>query len=149
MSDPIEAAVRRTIRAFPWDDYGLDNVDPKSQYAEWVPDLTAKITAAVRRAAPPAPPASALETWHLGCMTITAALDGLDNAQAHRVAAEARLVAALATKAAASAGPELLAPTQTRNPSRDVISLVDDLDDHDPTCECPTCDPMCDSEVEP
>ncbi|ATW61331.1 hypothetical protein SEA_ALSABER_57 [Streptomyces phage Alsaber] len=39
LKDQIEQA----IRDFDWDDYGLDVVDPHSEYAEWVPALAEKI----------------------------------------------------------------------------------------------------------
>jgi hypothetical protein len=38
----------KAIRKFNFGNYGMDDVDPKSEYAEWVPDLAAKIEAAVR-----------------------------------------------------------------------------------------------------
>ena len=37
------------IREFPFWDYGMDEVDPKSEYAEWVPELAAVVEEAVRK----------------------------------------------------------------------------------------------------
>jgi hypothetical protein len=42
------SAAEDAIRNFDFDDYGMDDVDPTSEYAEWVPDLATKIEAAVR-----------------------------------------------------------------------------------------------------
>ncbi|WJN63153.1 hypothetical protein [Streptomyces phage phiScoe44] len=39
LKDQIEQA----IREFDFSDFGLDNVDPNSEYAEWVPVLAEKI----------------------------------------------------------------------------------------------------------
>ncbi len=36
------------IRAFDFGDYSMDEVDPKSEYAEWVPDPAKAVEAAVR-----------------------------------------------------------------------------------------------------
>lgn len=41
-------ATLRAIRDFPFWDYGMDDVDPKSEYAEWVPDLANEISNALR-----------------------------------------------------------------------------------------------------
>ena len=38
-----EEIVADVIRNFPFWDYGMDDVDPKSEYAEWVPALARKI----------------------------------------------------------------------------------------------------------
>lgn len=40
--------VEQAIRDFKFWDYGLDVVDPNSEYAEWVPDLAMAIVAAVQ-----------------------------------------------------------------------------------------------------
>lgn len=42
MTDPTEA-VASAIRDFPFDNYGLDDVDPTDENAEWVEDLAAAI----------------------------------------------------------------------------------------------------------
>lgn len=38
----------QAIRDFAFDNYGMDEVDPKSEYAEWVPDLAAAVEKAIR-----------------------------------------------------------------------------------------------------
>lgn len=43
-------AVAKAIKKFPFDDYGLDEVDPKSKYAEWVPALAQRIVGALTKA---------------------------------------------------------------------------------------------------
>jgi hypothetical protein len=43
-------AITAAIKAFPFWDYGLDEANPHSEYAEWVPDLAA----AIHKAAAPA-----------------------------------------------------------------------------------------------
>jgi hypothetical protein len=40
-------AITTAIREFSWDNYGLDDVDPNSEYAEWVPDLAGAIHKAI------------------------------------------------------------------------------------------------------
>lgn len=52
MSEPSreERAAAKAIREFSWWNYGLDGVDPNSEYAEWVEDLSAAVVAAVRKA---------------------------------------------------------------------------------------------------
>ena len=45
-------AITEAIRAFPFWNYGLNDTDPRSEYAEWVPDLAA----AVEKAASVPPP---------------------------------------------------------------------------------------------
>lgn len=50
MSTPTEI-VAAAIREFPFWDYGMDDVDPKSEYAEWVPDLAKQITVALKERA--------------------------------------------------------------------------------------------------
>lgn len=47
MSD-LQAAVEQAIRDFKFWDYGLDVVDPNSEYAEWVPDLAKAIVGAIQ-----------------------------------------------------------------------------------------------------
>lgn len=37
------------IRNFDFSNYGLDDVNPRSQYAEWVPDLAEKILTALNQ----------------------------------------------------------------------------------------------------
>lgn len=47
--DAVEAAAKaaaKAIKKFPFDDFGMDDVDPKSRYAEWVPVLARRIVAA-------------------------------------------------------------------------------------------------------
>lgn len=39
----------KAIREFPFWNYGMDEVDPKNRYAEWVPVLAASVEAAVRK----------------------------------------------------------------------------------------------------
>lgn len=46
---PAEQAAADAVRQFHWDDYGLDDVDPNSEYAEWVEPLS---RAAVAKARP-------------------------------------------------------------------------------------------------
>jgi len=46
---PLSAIVQ-AIRRFDFGNYGLDDVDPKSKYADWVPELADKVLAAVRKA---------------------------------------------------------------------------------------------------
>lgn len=41
-------AVTAAIKAFDFEDYGLHEVDPNSEYAEWVPALAAAVAAAAR-----------------------------------------------------------------------------------------------------
>ncbi|MFC4006573.1 hypothetical protein ACFOY2_05030 [Nonomuraea purpurea] len=41
------AAIEKAIREFPFWDYGMDNVDPESEYAEWVPALALAISDAL------------------------------------------------------------------------------------------------------
>ncbi|MHA6764739.1 hypothetical protein [Streptacidiphilus sp. PAMC 29251] len=50
MSNPTEpdaqhAAIVTAIRAFAFWNYGLDDTDPNSEYAEWVPDLATALQA--------------------------------------------------------------------------------------------------------
>ncbi|MFH9761344.1 hypothetical protein ACH4MJ_04315 [Streptomyces anulatus] len=52
-----QAAVVQAIRDFQFDNYGLDDVDPNSEYAEWVGDLASSIVGAL-----PAVPAAPEET---------------------------------------------------------------------------------------
>lgn len=40
-------AIIGAIKDFDFDDYGLDAVDPWSEYAEWVPDLARAIAASL------------------------------------------------------------------------------------------------------
>lgn len=40
-------AITAAIKAFPFWNYGLDEADPNSEYAEWVPDLAAAIQTAI------------------------------------------------------------------------------------------------------
>lgn len=42
------SAAEEAIRDFAFWNYGMDEVDPKSEYAEWVPDLAAAVEKAVR-----------------------------------------------------------------------------------------------------
>ncbi len=49
MSADIDAIIG-AIKAFDFDDYGLDEVDPRSEYAEWVPDLARAIAYALATA---------------------------------------------------------------------------------------------------
>src|SRR5262245_9549424 len=49
MSEIPEAAIE-AVREFPFWDYGMDEVDPRSEYAEWVLPLTTKILAAAEPA---------------------------------------------------------------------------------------------------
>ena len=44
-----EQIIAAAIRKFQFWDYGMDDVDPRSEYAEWVPDLAAAIAAALER----------------------------------------------------------------------------------------------------
>lgn len=39
--------VIEVIRAFRWWNYGMDDVNPRSPYADWVPDLADEILAAL------------------------------------------------------------------------------------------------------
>lgn len=39
--------IQGAIKEFPFWDYGLNDVDPESEYAEWVPDLAQKIAQAL------------------------------------------------------------------------------------------------------
>jgi hypothetical protein len=39
--------ITEAIREFPFWDYGMDDVDPRSEYAEWVPALAKQITDAI------------------------------------------------------------------------------------------------------
>ena len=43
----VRKQVIKAIKRFDFDDYGLHDVDPKSQYAEWVPDLADAIVKAL------------------------------------------------------------------------------------------------------
>jgi hypothetical protein len=45
--DRVMRTVRAAIEGFSFDDYGLDYVDPRSEYAEWVGDLASAITGAL------------------------------------------------------------------------------------------------------
>lgn len=45
-ADPT-AAIRATVRDFDFSNYGLDDVDPRSEYAEWVGDLASAIAGAI------------------------------------------------------------------------------------------------------
>jgi hypothetical protein len=47
MSDSTADQIAEVIREFPFHDYGMDEVDPRSEYAEWVPALAAGIAAHV------------------------------------------------------------------------------------------------------
>lgn len=54
MGEPTDQAglrerIAAAIRSFNFGDYGMDDVDPRSQYAEWVPDLAERIAAALDR----------------------------------------------------------------------------------------------------
>lgn len=40
-------AITAAIREFSWDNYGLDDVDPENEFAEWVPALAGAIHQAV------------------------------------------------------------------------------------------------------
>lgn len=40
-------AITAAIKAFPFWNYGLDEADPNSEYAEWVPDLAQAIQTAI------------------------------------------------------------------------------------------------------
>lgn len=44
---PDLAAITAAIKAFPFWNYGLDEADPNSEYAEWVPDLAQAIQQAI------------------------------------------------------------------------------------------------------
>lgn len=48
--NPQYDAITAAIRAFKFWDYGLDDTNPNSEYAEWVPDLAAAIHKAVSAA---------------------------------------------------------------------------------------------------
>ncbi|TMR14076.1 hypothetical protein ETD86_29460 [Nonomuraea turkmeniaca] len=50
-----QAVAERAIRAFPFWDYGLNGVDPKSEYAEWVPDLATAVITATNEPVPETP----------------------------------------------------------------------------------------------
>jgi hypothetical protein len=52
VSEQTEQIIREVIRDFAFWDYGMDDVDPQSEYAEWVPDLAANIAKALERGAP-------------------------------------------------------------------------------------------------
>lgn len=41
--------IAQAIRDFDFGDYGMSDVDPNSEYAEWVPALAAKIRAALNK----------------------------------------------------------------------------------------------------
>jgi hypothetical protein len=45
----ISDAIADAIRAFDFSNYGLDDVDPKSVYAEWVPDLAEWIRSSIEQ----------------------------------------------------------------------------------------------------
>jgi hypothetical protein len=45
--DDLMAIVRRVIVQFDFSNYGLDDVDPTSEYAEWVGDLASAIVGAL------------------------------------------------------------------------------------------------------
>ncbi|MFJ2630928.1 hypothetical protein ACIO6U_03050 [Streptomyces sp. NPDC087422] len=45
-ADPTPA-IRATVRDFDFSNYGLDDVDPRSEYAEWVGDLASAIAGAI------------------------------------------------------------------------------------------------------
>ncbi len=47
MSHDLMPAIRAAIEGFAFDNYGLDDVDPRSEYAEWVGDLASAIAGAV------------------------------------------------------------------------------------------------------
>ncbi|MFC8447686.1 hypothetical protein [Kitasatospora sp. NPDC057223] len=47
MADDKQAAAEQAIRAFAFWDFGLNEVDPESEYAEWVAPLAAAIVAAI------------------------------------------------------------------------------------------------------
>ena len=40
----MEELIANAIRQFPFWDYGMDDVDPTSECAEWVPDLAMAIS---------------------------------------------------------------------------------------------------------
>ncbi|GAA0705471.1 hypothetical protein GCM10010193_70700 [Kitasatospora atroaurantiaca] len=42
-----QTAAEQAIRAFDFWDYGLNEVDPESEYAEWVAPLAAAVVAAI------------------------------------------------------------------------------------------------------
>jgi hypothetical protein len=50
VSDIYRKAAIKAIKKFPWDDYGLDDVDPRSEYAEWVPALADAVVAEIVKA---------------------------------------------------------------------------------------------------
>jgi hypothetical protein len=52
MTDTIRDTLASVIRAFPFWDYGLDGVDPESEYAEWVTNLADKQREALSDTAP-------------------------------------------------------------------------------------------------
>lgn len=41
--EALKGRIQKVIREFPFDNYGLDSVDPASENAEWVPDLADEI----------------------------------------------------------------------------------------------------------
>ncbi len=43
-----QARIEEAIRTFPFDDFGLSEIDPRSEFAEWVPFLAKRITAALK-----------------------------------------------------------------------------------------------------
>lgn len=43
-----QTRIEKVIRAFSFDDFGLNDTDPRSKHAEWVPVLAEKITAALK-----------------------------------------------------------------------------------------------------
>jgi predicted extracellular nuclease len=45
-SEELRSAIVAAIKAFDFDDYGMDEVDPNDEYAEWVPALAEQIAAA-------------------------------------------------------------------------------------------------------
>lgn len=52
--NPEYDAIAAAIKAFKFWDYGLDETNPNSEYAEWVPDLAGEILKAVGAPAAPA-----------------------------------------------------------------------------------------------
>lgn len=53
--NPQYDAITAAIKAFKFWNYGLDETDPNSEYAEWVPDLAGAIHKALTAPADPAP----------------------------------------------------------------------------------------------
>lgn len=62
MPDDARRLVQQAIENFPFDDYGLDDTDPNSEYAEWVPALATAIVETLGEI----PPASATRAAVVG-----------------------------------------------------------------------------------